>query len=176
MGGSPQAGEAETEHGHEDPEGHRRVGPHRGGDDSDDDLHGERAQQLAPHVSRSRSPTKEVHAQDVDELGAAPADGSVVGEQEGFGIVFLEAAAAGVAQLAGRSGGSHEAVVDGVTGLVVDDAPQAASALRRLISDPDLRGRLGAAARERVVQELTYDVLALRLAEAIDNALRGRTE
>ena len=97
-------------------------------------------------------------------------------EQEGFGIVFLEAAAAGIAQLAGRSGGSHEAVVDGVTGLVVDDAPQAASALRRLISDPDLRGRLGAAARHRVVHELTYDVLALRLAEAIDNALRGRTE
>ena len=41
-------------------------------------------------------------------------------EQEGFGIVFLEAAATGVAQLAGRSGGSDEAVVDGRTGLVVD--------------------------------------------------------
>ena len=41
-------------------------------------------------------------------------------EQEGFGIVFLEAAAAGVAQLAGRSGGSDEAVLDGKTGLVVD--------------------------------------------------------
>ena len=41
-------------------------------------------------------------------------------EQEGFGIVFLEAAAAGVAQVAGRSGGADEAVVDGRTGLVVD--------------------------------------------------------
>ena len=40
-------------------------------------------------------------------------------EQEGFGIVFVEAAACGVAQIAGRSGGSHEAVRDGVTGLVV---------------------------------------------------------
>jgi len=36
-------------------------------------------------------------------------------EQEGFGIVFVEAAATGVAQIAGRSGGSHEAVENGVT-------------------------------------------------------------
>ena len=42
-------------------------------------------------------------------------------EQEGFGIVFLEAAAAGVPQVAGRSGGAHEAVADGETGLVVDE-------------------------------------------------------
>ena len=42
-------------------------------------------------------------------------------EQEGFGIVFLEAAAAGVPQVAGDSGGAAEAVVDGVTGLVVDE-------------------------------------------------------
>ena len=41
-------------------------------------------------------------------------------EAEGFGIVFLEAAAAGVPVVAGRSGGSHEAVVDGATGFVVD--------------------------------------------------------
>ena len=40
-------------------------------------------------------------------------------EQEGFGIVFLEAAAAGVPQVAGASGGAGEAVVDGETGLVV---------------------------------------------------------
>ena len=40
-------------------------------------------------------------------------------EQEGFGIVFLEAAAAGVPQIAGDSGGAAEAVLDGVTGLVV---------------------------------------------------------
>src|SRR5439155_17481918 len=40
-------------------------------------------------------------------------------EQEGFGIVFLEAAAAGVAQVAGDSGGAAEAVIDGGTGRVV---------------------------------------------------------
>ena len=41
-------------------------------------------------------------------------------EAEGFGIVFLEAAACGVPAVAGRSGGSHEAVVDGETGFVVE--------------------------------------------------------
>ena len=40
-------------------------------------------------------------------------------EAEGFGIVFLEAAACGVPAVAGRSGGSHEAVADGETGFVV---------------------------------------------------------
>ena len=61
-------------------------------------------------------------------------------EQEGFGIVFLEAAAAGVPQVAGDSGGASEAVVDGETGLVVADPgdPGAvAEALRSLLADPD---------------------------------------
>ena len=60
-------------------------------------------------------------------------------EQEGFGIVFLEAAAAGVPQIAGDSGGAPEAVLDGVTGLVVHDPgdPGAvAEALRTLLADP----------------------------------------
>lgn len=88
-------------------------------------------------------------------------------EQEGFGIVFIEAAAAGVAQVAGRSGGSHEAVVDGETGFVVADQGSAETALGRLLDDADLRRRLGAAARARVEAELTYDVLAERLHAAI---------
>ena len=41
-------------------------------------------------------------------------------EVEGFGIVFAEAAAAGLPVLAGRSGGAPEAVADGDTGIVVD--------------------------------------------------------
>ena len=42
-------------------------------------------------------------------------------EQEDFGIVFLEAAASGVPQIAGRSGGSADAVTHNETGLIVDD-------------------------------------------------------
>ncbi len=96
-------------------------------------------------------------------------------EQEGFGIVFLEAAAAGVPQVAGRSGGSHEAVVDGVTGLIVDrpgDAVVATKALASLLDDEELRHRLGASARRRAVAEFDYDGLAARLDAALRAAER----
>lgn len=87
-------------------------------------------------------------------------------EAEGFGIVFVEAAACGVPSIAGRSGGSHEAVVDGETGLVVEprDVRAVRSAIERLLTDDALRARLGAAARERALRELSYDVLARQLA------------
>jgi len=87
-------------------------------------------------------------------------------EQEGFGIVFLEAAACGVPQVAGRSGGAHEAVEHEVTGVVVDqpDDPRAvAAAWEALLDDPERARRMGVAARERAVREFSYDVLAHRL-------------
>ena len=91
-------------------------------------------------------------------------------EQEGFGIVFVEAAACGVAQLAGQSGGAAEAVADGETGVVVrhpDDVEAVAAALARLVDDPEERRRMGVAARERAVTHFDYDVLAARLAGAL---------
>ena len=96
-------------------------------------------------------------------------------EQEGFGIVFLEAAACGVPQIAGESGGSAEAVVDGETGLVVRDpksVSELAEALRALIVDPDRRRAMGAAARTRAEAEFSYDVLAERLEAALAGAQR----
>jgi phosphatidylinositol alpha-1,6-mannosyltransferase len=94
-------------------------------------------------------------------------------EQEGYGIVFAEAAACGVAQLCGRSGGSDEAVGHEETGLVVErpaSVDDAVSALGRLLADADLRARLGAAARTRAVTELTYDGLARRLRHSLAEA------
>jgi len=91
-------------------------------------------------------------------------------EQEGFGIVFLEAAATGVPQVAGDSGGAAEAVVDGVTGLVVRQPgdPQAvADALGPLLDDPARRADMGVAGRERAVAGFSYDVLAGRLGAAL---------
>jgi phosphatidyl-myo-inositol dimannoside synthase len=91
-------------------------------------------------------------------------------EQEGFGIVFLEAAAAGVPQIAGDSGGASEAVADGVTGLVVGtpgDPGAVAEALRSLLADPTRRRRMGRAARARVQEFFDNDVLASRLADAL---------
>ncbi len=73
-------------------------------------------------------------------------------EQEGFGMVFLEAAAAGVPAVAGQSGGAAEAVVDGETGIVVADPTDVgavAGAIDRLLSDPGLASRQGQAARQR---------------------------
>jgi phosphatidylinositol alpha-1,6-mannosyltransferase len=80
-------------------------------------------------------------------------------EAEGFGIVYLEAAASGVPAIAGRSGGSHEAVVDGVTGHVVDplDVTGVMQVLERLLVDDAARARMGAAAREWAASECTYE-------------------
>jgi len=91
-------------------------------------------------------------------------------EQEGFGIVFLEAAACGVPQVAGDSGGAAEAVDDGVTGVVVrepDDPRQVAAAFERLLDDPAQRRAMGVAGRARAVAEFSYDVLAHRLGESL---------
>jgi phosphatidylinositol alpha-1,6-mannosyltransferase len=93
-------------------------------------------------------------------------------EQEGFGIVFLEAAACGVAQVAGRSGGADEAVVHGHTGLVVDDPGdpgRVAVALRRLLTDDELRRTMGRAARRRARTSFAWDLLAHRLAAALQD-------
>ena len=85
-------------------------------------------------------------------------------------MVFIEAAACGVPQVAGRSGGAHEAVVDGETGVVVDDprrSGQVAAAMRRLFADDALRRRMGRAARRRAEEEFGWDLLARRLAAAL---------
>jgi phosphatidylinositol alpha-1,6-mannosyltransferase len=96
-------------------------------------------------------------------------------EAEGFGIVFVEAAACGVPSVAGRSGGSHEAVVDGETGFVVPprDVDAVRDALARLLGDDAVRSRLGSAARERAVTDLSYDVLAARLLSLSRGDLSG---
>ena len=91
-------------------------------------------------------------------------------EQEGFGIVFLEAAAAGIPQVAGASGGAGEAVVDGETGLLVrrpTDVGEVASAIARLLADPELRLKMGASSRRRVEASFDYDKLAPRLASSL---------
>lgn len=87
-------------------------------------------------------------------------------EQEGFGIVFLEAAACGVPQVAGDSGGAAEAVVDGETGVVVrrpSDPAEVAAAIAGLLDDRARREAMGKAARRRAVDGFSYDTLAHRL-------------
>src|SRR5262249_32016510 len=67
------------------------------------------------------------------------------GDVEGFGIVFLEAAATGLPTIGGNSGGVPEAIEGDVTGLLVDgtDVNELAIAVRRLAESATLRREMG---------------------------------
>ena len=84
---------------------------------------------------------------------------------EGFGLVFLEASACAKPIVAGRSGGIADAVVDGVTGLLVDpaDPEDVARAIGQLLSSQDLATRMGQRGRSRVEREYSWSQFAARL-------------
>lgn len=84
------------------------------------------------------------------------------GDAEGFGIVYLEAASAGVPVIAGRSGGASEAVLDGRTGLLVEPESLMAitDAVVRLASDTPLRERLVREGYKRAKLQFQHEVLA----------------
>lgn len=86
-------------------------------------------------------------------------------EPEALGIVFLEAAASGVPVLVGDSGGAPDTVRDGVTGYVVDPRSAADVAARavELLGDPARARRMGAAGRDWIRQDWTWDQSAARL-------------
>jgi glycosyltransferase involved in cell wall biosynthesis len=82
---------------------------------------------------------------------------------EGFSLPAIEAMACGVALVATTGGALPEVVgSDGVTGLLVepDDPGALAVAIGRLLDDDELRSRLGAAGRERVLGRFTWQVTA----------------
>jgi glycosyltransferase involved in cell wall biosynthesis len=85
---------------------------------------------------------------------------------EGFGIVYLEAMAAGKPCLAAAAGGAPEVVVDGQTGLVVPAAvAPVRAALQQLADSAELRQRLGQAGRARVAQCFSYPEFSARAKE-----------
>lgn len=88
----------------------------------------------------------------------APSVESQTGAVEGFGLVNLEAALQELPIVAFRTGGVPEAVVHGETGLLVEERNivDLAEALRRLLDDPLLADRMGAAGRKRV--EVDFDL------------------
>jgi phosphatidylinositol alpha-1,6-mannosyltransferase len=89
---------------------------------------------------------------------------------EGFGIVYLEAAALGLPVVAGAVGGALDAVVEGQTGLLVDpeDPEAVAAALSALLLDPARAAALGAAGAARAA-EMTWR----RHAEAVERIAAG---
>jgi phosphatidylinositol alpha-1,6-mannosyltransferase len=88
---------------------------------------------------------------------------SLPNDEEGFGIVYLEAAAMGLPSVGSLVGGVPEAVLDGETGLLVPSNDQAATAgaLIRLLQDDVLRTQLGRQAKTRAEREFHWKGRAL---------------
>jgi glycosyltransferase involved in cell wall biosynthesis len=83
---------------------------------------------------------------------------------EGQGIVLMEAMASGLPVVATRVGGIPDVVRDGIEGFLVEpgDAEGMAGRIEQLASDPDLRARMGAAGRQRAVDEFSIEKCARR--------------
>lgn len=95
---------------------------------------------------------------------------------EGFGTVFLEAGLFGKPSIGTDSGGIPEAVLDGITGIIVEegDVQQLALGLRKILTDQNLAATFGEKAKERVLAEFTWEAGTNRLIEILkdDNYTR----
>ena len=89
------------------------------------------------------------------------------GDTEGFGMVFVEAAACGKPALAGMAGGTGAAVVDGVTGRRVDggNADAVLLALQAMLADAGTMKAMAEAALTRVQREFDWSQVATRTRE-----------
>ncbi len=108
-----------------------------------------------------RVPDKELRKwyQICDVFVMVSRDSTTDGGAEGFGIVYLEANAYGKPVVGGRAGGIPDAIIDNVTGLLVnpENEIEIAEAIVRLLTSPELAKKLGEQGRKRVLQELSWD-------------------
>jgi L-malate glycosyltransferase len=114
---------------------------------------------------------------DVPSLLAAAAVSVMPSLNEALSNVLLESMAAGAATVATRVGGTPEAIVDDVTGLLVEpgDAPALATAIERLLRDAALRRRLGDAARKAIEDRYSVEKM-VRATEALYIDLLARKQ
>ncbi len=91
------------------------------------------------------------------------------GDVEGFGVVYLEANAFGKPVIGSKTGGVAEAVLSGVTGLLIEplDSRQCAVAIEKLLSDAEFAERLGRQGKERIEKEFRWDIQAQILRRAL---------
>jgi phosphatidylinositol alpha-1,6-mannosyltransferase len=112
------------------------------------------------------------HVYAISDVFAMPSrDQSEACDVEGFGLVFLEANACGKPVIGGRCGGMPDAIVDGVTGFLVnpEDPEDIAIALRRLLTDSNLANRLGRQGYSRVVRDFTWPQVGTRVQGILDS-------
>ncbi len=88
---------------------------------------------------------------------------------EGFGISFIEANACGKPVIGGRSGGVGDAIIDGVTGILVDplNTKDIANAILMLLIDEDYAKRLGDSGRSRVCRDFRWESQAQKFKELL---------
>jgi glycosyltransferase involved in cell wall biosynthesis len=93
---------------------------------------------------------------------------------EGMPGVLIEAAMAGLAIVATRVPGARDVIEDGVSGLLVDieDQPGLIEAVRRLVTDSELRADLGRRARERAVEKFSLNASVENWHRVLDPLLR----
>ncbi len=111
----------------------------------------------------------------VADVFAMPCRSRLAGmEVEGWGNVFMEAAACAKPVVVGDSGGAKETVIAGETGLLVDgtDVDAVADAVADLLADPDRARAMGDAGRARVLARFTWPIVASRLALWLQAAAR----
>jgi phosphatidylinositol alpha-1,6-mannosyltransferase len=91
-------------------------------------------------------------------------------DREGFGIVYLEANLFGLPVVGTRTGGVAEAILDGKTGVLVDDTTDdLVKALQALIDSPELRASMGSRGRVRVLEQFTREEQMGKLRDIVCN-------
>jgi phosphatidylinositol alpha-1,6-mannosyltransferase len=104
------------------------------------------------------------------DVFAMPSRSRLAGlEVEGLGIVYLEASACGLPVVAGSSGGAPDAVVDGVTGIVVDGTSnqEISQALITLLKDPARSKEMGAAGRRWIIENWRWEIWSMQFNELL---------
>jgi glycosyltransferase involved in cell wall biosynthesis len=113
---------------------------------------------------------------DIPEVLAASDIFVLTSRWEGLPLVIIEAEMAGLPVVASRVGGVPELIEEGNTGFIVppQDPRALANALRKLLTDAQLRRRLGSAAREKALHEFTFERMLTKTRQLYEDILKNK--